>query len=166
VLTDQDILSNLHALDARFNSAATSQDANFSAKLAVLECCGWIEEAMDDLVQRLSTRCLREQGNQSLCTDMIKRTYGFEYHQHFRKMVGAVIGLSGLEKLESKLDSGKFARLESALSTLKIVRDTHAHTYLKGTIPTLTAPSVIISQFTQVVVGLREFERRMGERTW
>jgi hypothetical protein len=166
LLTDQDILDNLRELDARFTAAASSQDANFQAKLAILECCGWIEEAMDDIIQKFSTRCLRESMNQKHCSDVVKKNYGFEYQQHFRKMLIAIIGLVGVEKLERRVDAGKFARLESALSTLKVIRDTHAHTYLKGTIPTLSAPSFVLNQFEQVALGLREFEARMSERAW
>lgn len=121
---------------------------------------------MDHIIERCYMRVLKQAKHHSHCKEVVKKNYGFEYEKHFRKLIATIIGLTGIEKLESKADPAKLARLQSALTTLKAVRDTHAHTYLKGVIPTLSAPSFIIGQFQQVRDGLRDIEARLAERAW
>ena len=166
MLSDREIKANLSALDAQFNSATNTRDANFSSKLAVLEFCGWIEEAMDQIAEQCYLRCVSESPNRKLCKEAIRGTNGFEYHQHFRRMLTSIIGQTGMERLERKADGAKLDMLRSALSTLKTVRDGYAHSYLKGTTQTLSAPSFLISQFPAIADGLREIEARISERTW
>jgi hypothetical protein len=166
VLPHADLLASLSALDSNFRTAESSLEAAFCSKLAVIECCGWTEEAMDDIVTRCYTRCIGLSANQQICKESVRKTYGFEYKSHFRKMLGTVIGVTGIERLERRVDNAKMVRLEGALSTLKAVRDTHAHTHIKGVIPNLSAPSFIISQFRPIWDGLREIEARLAERAW
>ncbi len=166
MLSDREIKANLQALDTQFRGATTTQAANLSSKLAVLELCGWIEEAMDDIAEKCYLRCLTETSNQKLCKEIVRATYGFEYHYHFRKMLAGIIGQTGMERIERRADGTKLALLQSALSTLKVARDGFAHTYLKGATPTLSAPSFLLSQFPALWEGLREVEARISERAW
>jgi hypothetical protein len=166
VLPHSDLLASLGALDSQFRVAVTSLDAAFCSKLAVIECCGWTEEAMDDLVSRCYLRCLNQPSSHKYCHNIVKTTNGFDYQTHFRKILGSVIGLTGIERLERNADQQKLGALESALFTLKAVRDTHAHTHIKGTITNMTAPSFVIGQFTHLLSGLKEIEARLAERAW
>ena len=135
----------------------------FYSKLAIIEFCGWIEISMDDIVKRCANRNLRNSANKTYIEkDIIKRTYGFEYDKHFRKMLIQVIGLKHVERIENRSDSVKLQRLQSALSALKGSRDSLAHTYVKGTAITLDAPSVTKARFTNVYEGLIELERVMS----
>lgn len=166
MLSHADLQNSLTTLDSQFVSATGPLEAAFCAKLAVIECCGWIEEAMDELGTTCYQRCLTQAPNRKICLVAITHTYGFDYHLHFRKMLGTVIGMTGIERMERNADSIKIARLDSALSTMKAVRDSHAHTHIKGAIQNLTAPSTVLSQLPSIVDGLREIERRLAERTW
>ena len=166
MLPHADLLESLKTLDSTFRNANTSLEAAFCSKLAVIECCGWTEEAMDEIVTNCYARCLSVSSNQKICKKAVGGTYGFDYQKHFRKMLGTVIGLTGIERLERTADSAKIARLEGALTSLKLIRDTHAHTHIKGAIPNLSAPSVILSQFNSIWDGLKEIERRLAERAW
>jgi HD-GYP domain-containing protein (c-di-GMP phosphodiesterase class II) len=166
VLQDRDIKSNLILLDQQFRNAASPQEANLSAKLAMLEFCGWIEEAMDDIAEKCYARCVLNNENRKLCKEIVRSTYGFEYDLHFRRMLAGIIGQTGMERLERRANAVKIDLLRSSLSTMKSIRDSYAHTYLKGVTPTLSAPSFILSQFGAIYDGLREVEARIAERTW
>jgi len=52
MITKQYIVPSLQALDTAYQSAATADDAERFAKLAIIELCGWIEETMDALILR------------------------------------------------------------------------------------------------------------------
>jgi hypothetical protein len=79
------ILSNLRSLDYSYRHAKTAKDAQFFAKLAILELCGWIEESMDDIILRWGRKQLKETANLNYCEkDIVKRTYGFDYDVNFR----------------------------------------------------------------------------------
>ena len=149
------ILNNLQALDRNYRKAKSAKAAQFSSKLAILELCGWIEESMDDIVLRCARRNLVDVANRTYCEkEIVKRTYGFDYHNNFRLMLIKVLGLIAVEKLERGIDATIHGRMKSALSTLKQQRDSEAHTHLKGITRTINAPSVTIAQFRPVYDGL------------
>jgi hypothetical protein len=70
-----------------------------------------------------------------------------------------LLGIIVLEKLERKLDPVKFTIMEATLENLKILRNSEAHTHLKGTTKRLDAPSVTISNFFKVYDGLKDLAR-------
>ena len=76
-------------------------------------------------------------------------------------MLSQVIGLTGVEKLEKKVDPTKFQILCSVLVTLKSSRDLEAHTHIKGVTRRLNAPSITIVQFNQVYDGLKDIEEKL-----
>jgi hypothetical protein len=162
MITKGYIDSTLKELDAAYSSAATPADAQRYAKLAIIELCGWIEESMDSIVLRCSKRHVKHPANQTYCEQkIIKRTYGFDYQDHFRFMLIRLVGLINVERLEQQVDQPKYIQMTAALSSLKALRDVEAHTHLKGTTRTLSAPSVIISKFQPVYDGLMEFDRNL-----
>jgi len=153
------IESNLKQLDKLYNKAGTQKKELYYSKLAMLEMCGWIEESMDDIVQMCANRVLKQRQNKSYITKkVIKPTYGFEYDRHFKKMLIHVVGLMSIERVENKVDQLKYARLTSALGSLKEVRNKEAHTHLKGVTRRVDAPSVTLQYFTYVYEGLKEIE--------
>jgi len=162
MITKGYIDGTLRALDAAYATAVTPDDAQRYAKLAIIELCGWIEESMDGLILRCSKRHLKHQPNQAYCEGrIIRTTYGFDYEVHFRFMLIRLVGLINVEKLEQQVNQPKYIQMTAALSFLKTLRDVEAHTHLKGTTRTLTAPSVIIGKFQPVYDGLMEFDQAM-----
>ena len=158
----------LRALDAAYTAPTTTpDDTQRYAKLAIIELCGWIEESMDDIVFRCSRRHLKVPENLKYCdTQVIKRTNGFEYEAHFRAMLIRVVGLINVEKVEGQVDQPKYVLMTAALRFLKKLRDVEAHTHLKGSTRTLTAPSVMIGKFNEIYVGLLEFDQVMRPNRW
>lgn len=160
------ILANLKALDYSYRHARTAKEAQFFAKLAILELCGWIEESMDEIILRCGRKHLKQTTNVKYCeNDIVKRTYGFDYQSNFRSMLIRVLGLIVVERVESAIDSMVHTQMLSALSSLKQQRDSEAHTHLKGMTRTINSPSVTITQFPPVYDGLIAFDDAIRART-
>lgn len=154
------ILANLRDLNRNYGHSASPKEAQFFSKLAILELCGWIEESMDDVVLSCARRHLKVAANLSYCeNEVVKRTYGFDYHRNFRLMLIRLLGLIAVEKIERQIDVNTHGRMTAALSTLKQQRDSEAHTHLKGVTRRINAPSVTIAQFQPVYEGLIEIDR-------
>jgi len=154
------ILSNLKTLDRKYRKTTSPKESLFYSKLAILELCGWVEESMDDIVLRCATRHLKNNDNKVFVQkQIVKRTHGFDYEFHFRRMLIQLIGIINVEKLEKNVDQIKKTRFKAALSTLKSDRDPQAHTHIKGVARVINAPSVTLSQFPFVLDGLREYDR-------
>lgn len=130
------------------------------SKLSVLELCGWTEECMDSLISgQIKRKRLRETRNIDYINNIvIKRTWGFKYEDHFRKMLIQTIGISKLEWIEKKMNQNKKTSLEAALTKLYPERDSHAHTTVR-TAKIFTAPSVCIVLLKNIKEGLFEYEK-------
>lgn len=156
------IENNLKQLDRLYDQASTHKKELYYSKLAMLELCGWIEESMDDIVQKCANRVLKIRSNRvHIAKKVIKPTYGFEYERHFKKMLINVVGLMSIEVIETKVDPTKYARLTSTLGNLKAARDRQAHTHLKGATRTVDAPSVTLRYFLYVYEGLVDFDNNL-----
>lgn len=156
------ILDTLKMLDQKFKKSTSQKESLFYSKLAILELCGWIEESMDDVVLRCARRHLKIRKNVNfLETEIVKRTSGFDYQNHFRRMLIQLIGLINVEKIEKIVDQNKRLKLMATLSALKKIRDSEAHTHIKGITRNINAPSVTLNQFPALYGGLVEFDAVM-----
>ena len=113
---------------------------------------------MDLIIEDLAKRVLKNRSNIKITQELIKRNYGFEYEDNFRKLLVNVIGLVNVEKLEVKIDQIKYSKLKAALTNLKACRNREAHTHLKGVARSIDAPSVIKRNFIDVYEGLKNIE--------
>lgn len=153
------IIGNLNRIETLYNKSSNIQDGLFYSKLAILELCGWIEISMDDIILRLAKKHLKQSKNIDFVErEVIKRTYGFDYTRHFRKMLIDIIGIIGVERLEKDIDLIKFQLLISSLDSLKLYRDSEAHTYIKGTTKRMDAPSVTKNRFSDIYNGLKNID--------
>jgi len=168
MLTAQDIQSNLQSLDQQFQASTSPSELQFCAKLAVIELSGWIEEAMDEIVLRCSSRCLQVQSNLNYCQkSIVSRNSGFDYGDNFRRMLIQLIGLIGVEKVESAADPTKLSFLSTELSNLKTIRNRVAHTYTPANVQlTVTAPSTLLPKLITIFEGLSEIDREISARNW
>lgn len=141
----QHILVNIKRLDRLYNSASTTE-ATYYSKLAIIELCGWIEFSMDNIAKNFANRHLRTSVYQNSFQAIIDNNYGFDYKRNFRKMLNQTIGLHNMEKLEFPLIiTGEIAILDATLDTLKQLRNDAAHNFI-GVTTTYQAPSVTKSQ--------------------
>lgn len=158
----QRILSDL---DKGYNNSKSPKKALYYSKLAVIELCGWIEESMDDVVLCCAKRNTNLAASFNYVkTEVVNKCYGFHYKSHFRPMLIQVIGIVGVEIVETNVDTVKDALFRSNLGSLKIVRDAEAHTHLKGFTRTIDAPSVTMSKFNPIYDGLKEYDRVIREK--
>ena len=153
-------LNKLNTLYGIVGSQGKNEEADFYAKLAFLELCGWVEDSIDDL----ALRCVKRKGVIQLLNDFSKKlgyVYGFEYDRHFRSVLFQTIGAVGLEKVDKKVDSKQRALLEAALNGLWQKRKRHAHSSLRRSARYLDAPSVTLGQLGIIYTGLVEYEKKM-----
>jgi len=167
MVVKKSIKTNLRELDKCYRSARTPKEALYFSKLAILELCGWIEETMDDVVLRCSTKHLKETANIKYSQgNIISKTYGFDYDANFRWMLIRLIGLIRVETLERQLDQARLGALTGALATLKQQRNSEAHTHLRGMTRAINAPSVTLTQLEPVYQGLLEIDRAIRSGNW
>ncbi|MBW9063833.1 hypothetical protein JNB71_10920 [Rhizobium herbae] len=159
------IEENLTHLDQAYRREPDVKKATYFSKLAILELCGWIELSMDGIILGHCARKVRLPANTRLIEDHVKRTYGFDYERHFRKMLINLVGVVACENVEASVNAAAKARLEAQLRTLKTVRDGLAHTYLQGPAPivALDAPSATKARLGDIYYGLKEFQRALRQ---
>ena len=162
MIVKKEILKSLSGLNRSYQRAKSQREAFLCSKLAILELCGWIEESMDDVVLRYAKRHLKIAANVKFVeSEIVKKTHGFDYEFHFRRMLIRLVGLINVEKIEKTVDQHKQAKLKATLAALKIVRDSQAHTHTKGTTQRIDAPSVTLSQLPVLYDGLKEYDRTL-----
>lgn len=159
MVTKTYIAANLRTIERLYNSTPSVQNGLFYSKLAVIELCGWIEMSMDDIVLRLAAKRLRDPKHiKYIEKEVVKRTYGFDYEQHFLPMIEAVVGCRGIEEMNARLDNSLIHPFVGALSALKTARNQLAHQYIKGITLVIDAPSMTNGRFPVVLAGLKNIE--------
>ncbi len=153
------IKENLEDLNIWYKEPNSSNKLRpqFLSKIAVIELCGWTEEAMDDIVFKCADKLLSKQNKKDV-EELMGRVHGFDYRQHFLKMLAPIIGHISVQDVELNLDQGKFVCLCAALADLKTIRDELAHTHIAGQMPRLFAPSVTLDYFIKIYMGLVDYE--------
>ena len=120
---------------------------------------------MDDIIRRCAKRNTTNPSSLGyIDKEVINKCYGFTYKSHFRDMLIQVIGIVGVEKVEAKIDPVIDSVFRSNLGSLKNIRDSEAHTHLKGFTRTIDAPSVTIAKFNPIYLGLKEYDRVIGQQ--
>ena len=118
---------------------------------------------MDDVILRCARRHLKNSANvKYVSKEIVQRTYGFDYERHFRSMLIQLLGLINVEKIEKSVDQRKQIQLKATLKALKTVRDSEAHTHIKGVTRSINAPSATLNQFPALYNGLMEYDRAIG----
>jgi hypothetical protein len=156
------IQKNIIEIDNLYNKSSSSyKNQLYYSKLALLELCGWIEESMDIIILEFAKRNLKLKKNIKEIEESTKKNSSFDYEHNFRRLLVNIIGLINVEMLENNLDQIKYQKLKAALNNLKTVRNSEAHTHLKGVTKTIDAPSVTMKHFLDVNDGLKEFESKL-----
>lgn len=159
------IFSTLSQLDKLFIETTSQKKAIYFSKLALIELCGWIEETMDDIVQKHANRNLRTKDNKDYCREsIVSPNYGFQYKRNIRPMLISLIGLIEVEKIEVELEkTGKITLLKGYLGTLNAHRNEAAHTHLKGVTRNYNAPSRTIGDYRRICSVLELIDSKLRE---
>lgn len=161
VISKTYIQENLRNLDRAYKNAQKPKPLYYFSKLAILELCGWIEVSMDDIILRHCNRHLSLPQNRKFVEkDIVKRTYGFDYNNHFRAMLIRLVGIIEIERIESDTDPVVQALFVSNLTSLKTLRDSLAHTYTK-TLGTIDAPEITRARFEPLYRGLCAYDQEL-----
>ncbi len=155
------IRKNLTFYNKKYLSSGKLEALVYS-KIAILELCGWIELSMDDMVRTCAKKNLKSAPYlKHVEKQIIWKTWGFDYEADFKDMIVRLVGLIVFEKIESKLTSSDLQKFKAALGTLKTIRNSEGHTYLKGLTRNIIAPSATMALHKDVEKGLLEFEKRL-----
>ncbi len=144
------ILKTLKDLDRRFNASPSNFEATYYSKLAIIEGCGWIELTMDYIVKSYFDKKIKTVQFSKICNSLVKKNYGFQYEDNFKKMLIPIIGVKQVEKLEVKLNKrGLIDILIAELEALKIHRNDASHTYIRAT-TSYPSPSSVKGQIEKI----------------
>src|SRR5262245_144151 len=88
-------------------------------KHALLEVCGWSEEAQDSILHACAAK-IADQHLKDLAEQKIKANSGFHNDGNFAPLLGLMIGLQGLSSVRAHLRNVGtwFAVMENALNVL------------------------------------------------
>lgn len=118
------------------------------SKAAILEVCGWLEEAFDEVAHNCVRERLRTLERRKFLDEKIKATHGFEYKTKARPLISHAIGVVRLLEIEKDLErDASLTVLKTICSNLNKLRQDAAHTTLSGRKMTYPAPSVAIQEF-------------------
>lgn len=166
MLSTQELLANLTYHESVYNnSGADLRMALLSSKSSILEVCGWVEQAMDQIVIDCSTRCkLSPTRHESVKKKYIEKTYGFHYENHFEKMLIAVVGYKRLEAIENVVPVNN---LQSILKNLTKLRNHYAHTHFDlgnpfpATLTSIPTPSIMKNDAQSAATSLMQIENAL-----
>lgn len=167
MLSDTQLLATLQHYDSVYTTPGNSnRTLLLTSKASILEVCGWVEQAMDQLVNECAVRCNLSQPRLTTVNAFIKKNFGFQYEQHFEKMLISVIGFRELEKAESTIQ-GQVVTLKGTLSHLTTLRNHFAHTHMDElnpappTLNSIPTPSTMLGHAKTAQIGLSAIEARL-----
>lgn len=159
MLSKTDIELLINELDSLYNTCNDSNLQIYYSKFALLELCGWLEIAMDDIIISSSNNLLEQSNIDHIKQSVVGKTYGFNYETHFRPMLLSIVGIKYLELLESDVDNnGDLTILKSELSTLWGIRKKAAHTSISGVALSFHAPNTIKNSLNRIYPILQKIE--------
>lgn len=163
MLSEIDIRNNLTEIEQLFNLSTGTLHSQLYAKLAIIEASTWIEIFIDDIFEDLYTSRLSNAENIRSYKKVIKDTYGFDYEKYIRnRLMRDLYGWVKIEKIETKLSgNGDYIQMTSSIKSLTDARNSCAHKPILGTTPTLIAPSLTISYFNEILLGIKVLEKEL-----
>ncbi|MDO8812972.1 MAG: hypothetical protein Q7J38_13225 [Gallionella sp.] len=148
----QPIEVSLRVLDVWYNEPSIGNDRTvLLSKLAILELCGWIEEAFDELIRGVDGSTIND--SEWVHENVITKTSGFNYINHFRPMLVKLIGEVLTRRVEADMEqnhNGDLERMKVLLGTLWKMRCKLAHANVAANVISqvkFDAPSVSIGQY-------------------
>jgi hypothetical protein len=155
------IRKNLVTLNGKFNRSQTLLEPMIYAKLAIIELCGWIEISIDEIIEKHRDSYLNSNTHITKITKNIENNYGFHSTKHLKKLLADLVGYHGIEELEAMCNQSKIQNLYRELNELTTIRNSLAHTYIKGQTNQIDAPSKTISRFYNIHDGFKEIDAKL-----
>jgi hypothetical protein len=163
MISKSDIETLIDKLDILYTSCGDPDFEIYYSKFALLELCGWIELAMDDIIKSFSAKNISDPANINLVEkEIIGKTWGFRYEEHFRPMLIKSLGLWFLEQIQADLNAhGELDKLRGELSILWDVRKKAAHTSVTGVTLSFDAPNVTKNRLIIIFPILQSIETKI-----
>jgi len=160
MISKEPIESLIRELEKLYDAPADQNHKAYYSKFALTELCGWLEISMDEIVKEYSATKLGEIENQDYFEEkIVNKTHGFNYKSHLRPMLINLIGLKGIEELETNLKAqGDLQILTDKLSSLWGLRRRAAHTTIVGVTVHYQSPSTIKNDLTTLYPLLTTLE--------
>ncbi len=168
MLSRTELDATLAHLDALYAStiATDPRSSQYFCKLAVIEFCGWIEEAQDLLIQESA---LRGAIWDPILKEKVKKNYGYHFTDKFAPLLAYGMGNKQLQNVIATVTSRGGSKLDSAISTINSFvtkRNEAAHTHSRPGGKTFYQPSLIHSYLDTVADGLSELESELIAIGW
>jgi hypothetical protein len=151
-----EIRSNLRVFSAGFKKSRSKKGALFFSKYAILETCGWIEEAIDDIVENFASKTLPNKDKNEYKKEIMRRNSNMG-STNFKKLIIELIGRVNLIALELEHPS-TFDTLYSNLDQLRDARNPEAHTHVRNAPRNIDAPSVTRGRLEHIYRELKKVE--------
>lgn len=155
--------ATLRQLDTWYNEPSQGGDRpKLLSKLATLELCGWLEGEFDRLALLVEAGRLND--TDWVKKNVISRTSGFHYEDHWRPMLSRLVGEIYARRVERKMEHdypGDLERLKSTLGTLWMIRCNFAHADITANVAsqqTFNAPSWSLNQHRVLAKMLVRYE--------
>ena len=162
------VVETLKILDSWYKEPSVGGDQpKLVSKMATLELCGWIEEEFDRLVLEVAKGRLND--SDWLKKKVLDVANGFQYENHFRRMLCAIIGEIFARRIEEKMNEkhpGECDQLRSMLGELWKTRCNLAHADIEANVAaqqTFNAPSWAINQHGILAAIIGHYETVMLE---
>lgn len=156
----------LKQLDTWFKESSQGGDRpKLLSKMATLELCGWIEVEFDRLVMLTENGRLNDPS--WVKNNVISKTNGFQYDNHWRPMLTRLVGEIFARRVEDKIEQdhpGELDQLKSLLGTLWKIRCSFAHANMVANVAAqqnFQAPSWSLNQHRILVKLIGNYERSM-----
>lgn len=166
MLSNVELIQTLDELEKIYQLSTTPRDFKMHAKHALLELCGWIEEAEDYIVLACANK-LTDPTLKNIIADKTKFNSAFHFENNFVPLLSLVIGLTKFEHIKSKLSNNGiyFSSLVTTINSLKTPRNDHAHTHFESTKININnclsghAPSSLKQKANDLYLGFCELEK-------
>ena len=147
-----------------------SLEIDLALKLALMECCGWIEEKMHFIIFKyVDANITHKLLNKETKNNISNKNYSFQY-KAFRDKLVATLGEYEVIKFERIMGKSNnsvfdFDHFKTNLSELKKERDKHAHTYTRiGTSTVNLGFSEIEQRINYINRGLNKIQQFVFRR--
>lgn len=143
-----DLLEFKKEYDAAYSSNQLSPQVYFS-KLGVIELAGWVEYSFDEIANISVDQSALSRNVRNRVAEAIRLNYGFQYWEHFMRMMSTLIGVAACDAMHNAL--GAFADVLAAeLNSINQQRRVAAHTHIAGTTMTFDAPGTTLRRLNVI----------------
>ena len=160
----KDVKNNIFVLLKYYRSAQDAIESFLFSKTALLELCGWIESAIDDLFGCYAKKHLNVNEYKE-CLDGIKKIHGFSYDNHLKKIGVQLVGRIGFAKLESSLGEQTTQQLKNLLNSIYSQRIENAHAYIDikqvDRLKKINAPDMTLKQLDEIYELFKNLENQL-----